>query len=319
MTQRTSILALAAGEMLRRKERTAFTNSEGLADYDFVLRAKTWRHGVSAMLRVKNEARKILSCLSSLIGAVDEVVVIDNASTDATVDLVRTFKHERDARNKVSLLSYPFTIARCGAEHRNTPADSVRSLVYYYNWCLSKCRCSYVFKIDADMVLLPEGVQKISALFNQLSPLVPTVVAPAVQTMYRAPDGRWFLANDEINCEPRIFPNTSAIRYHKGRHWEELRCGIPARRMNWNEVLIYELKDTSEDEFAHWTDTDFPTARKQKEWRNFNLVKSGDISRELFTEIASVPVRDKPAREFSHATAPALHDPPAHRQPAPRS
>src|SRR5688572_4405193 len=118
----------------------AFRNREGLVEYDFVLPGCVRAAGVSAMLRVKNESRKIDMCLSSALHLFDEIVVIDNASSDDTRQLVEQFKTDHDRQDKIRLCSYPHRIARCGDEHWSTPEDSVHSLVYYYNWCRSKCR-----------------------------------------------------------------------------------------------------------------------------------------------------------------------------------
>lgn len=287
MKRQPGELVLMIREVFRSKEPLAFKNREGLSDYDFALCGKSWKRGVSAMLRVKNEEHNILYCLSSILDVFDEVVLIDNGSTDATAELVRTFNARHDHGNKVLVFSYPFQIARCGGEHLATPEDSIHSLAYYYNWCLSRCRYAYVFKVDADMVVLPQSVRRMRALLRELSPFVPTVVKPPVQTTYRSPDGKWFLAKNDVHREPRLFPNTSAIHYCKGSVSEALACGIPARRSTWADVMIYELKDTSEDEFLHWTDTNFVTERKRREWENFNLVKSRAASDRDFVEISS--------------------------------
>lgn len=46
---------------------------------------------VSMALIVKNEAQTLDRCLSSLAGAVDEIVVVDTGSTDATIDIARRY------------------------------------------------------------------------------------------------------------------------------------------------------------------------------------------------------------------------------------
>ncbi|WP_282937907.1 glycosyltransferase [Paenibacillus sp. RC67] len=46
---------------------------------------------ITAAIMVKNEERCIDRCLQSLIGAVDEIVVMDTGSTDRTMDIVRQF------------------------------------------------------------------------------------------------------------------------------------------------------------------------------------------------------------------------------------
>ena len=105
------------------------------------------------MLRVKNEASKIYYALKSIYQVFDEIVLVDNGSTDRTLEIAREFKTKEDKSDKIKIYFYPFTLARCGDENYGTPEDSVSSLAYYYNWTLSKCSCRYVCKWDGDMVL----------------------------------------------------------------------------------------------------------------------------------------------------------------------
>ena len=256
------------------------------------------------MLRVKNEERKIVLCLASILDVFAEIVLIDNGSTDSTVELVRAFAQRADRRGKLTLCSYPFDVARCGEEHRSTPADSVHSLAYYYNWCLSKCRRSRRPKVDADMGSVDSRRAATPEAVRRLSPLVPTIIEPSVQTMYHSPDGRWFLSTDEIHREPRLFPNTSTIRFHKAKHSEYWARRSPPRA-RYAKTSSSRLKDTTEDEFLHWTDRRFPTDRKQQEWRNFNLVKSGAISDGRLSSKYR-PVRDLHDRHGSRPRLAAL-------------
>ena len=50
---------------------------------------KTFRATISAVLITKNEASQITPCLKSLTDWVDEIVVLDSGSTDATLDIAR--------------------------------------------------------------------------------------------------------------------------------------------------------------------------------------------------------------------------------------
>lgn len=255
----------------------AFRNREGVVEYDFVLPACARASGVTAMLRAKNESRKIGMCLSSALHLFDEIVVVDNASSDDTRALVEQFKADHDREDRVQIYSYPHTIARCGDEHWETPGDSIHSLVYYYNWCLSKCRCAYFFKWDADMALATNATQPLRQLFSTLNVETPTIYSFPVQTVYRR-GSEWYLAQGEVNKEPRLAPNRSAVRYRKARHWELLKSDIAVDRRDVAPTYIYELKDISEDEFSHWTPgVDFQTERKRREWANFELVKRGQL------------------------------------------
>jgi len=135
------------------RARQDFTNREGFINFNFALSEGRAKHGVTAMLRVKNEEAKIAYSLRSIIDSFNEIILVDNGSLDATVEIVRKLKSEIDREDKIRIYSYPFQIARCGPEHFATPEDSVHSLVYYYNWALSRCSLKYVCKWDADMVL----------------------------------------------------------------------------------------------------------------------------------------------------------------------
>jgi glycosyltransferase involved in cell wall biosynthesis len=263
----------------------AFRNREGFVEYDFVLPARVRASGVTAMLRVKNESRKIGMCLSSALHLFDEIVVVDNASSDDTLQLVEQFKADHDREGRVQIYSYPHSIARCGDEHWETPEDSIHSLVYYYNWCRSKCRCGYFFKWDADMALAKNATQPLLQLFSTLNLEMPTIYSFPLQTVYRT-GSDWYLAQGEVNKEPRLAPNRSAVRFRKARYWEQLESDIAVGRRDVARVYIYELKDVSEDEFSHWTPcVDFPTERKRREWTNFQLVKCGELGGGVFERL----------------------------------
>lgn len=237
------------------------------------------------MLRVKNEERRITACLASIVSVFDEIVVVDNGSTDRTAELLREFVEESGHKAAIRLFSYPFAIARCGEEHAATPEDSVHSLAYYYNWCLSRCTHAHVFKWDADMLLIGSAAGRLAAHLDALPRLTPTLISVPIQTVYRDQAGEFYAAVGEINQEPRVFTNMAAIRFRKGDHWEVLRPHLRVEKLAWSEVMVYEIKDTGMDEFSNWTSRDFPTERKQREWRNFNLVRSGRLHEGEFEKV----------------------------------
>jgi hypothetical protein len=287
MRSLAKVTRTACRDLLNPERDITFRNREGFSAYDFTLAAQRRVPGVSAILRARNESTKINTCLASVLGIFDEIVFIDNASTDDTLDRAVRFKNDHDARDIIRITRYPHVIARCGDEHWSTPEDSVHSLVYYYNWCLSQCRCAYVFKWDADMALKANATSQMRGLFNTLRDDDQALWVFRVQTAYRDTHGSWYQAQGEINAEPRLAPNRPSVRYHKARHWEMLRSERPLPRRRFEPVCVYELKDVAEDEFSHWSTTNFPTERKRREWHNFVLVKSGQIFAPLFE-----PLRD---------------------------
>ncbi len=112
---------------------------------------------VSAMVRVRNEQEFLAASVHSIAPFVDEVVILDNASTDATPDVVRALVGELPS---VRTFAYPFNVAKVGRENldavRGGHDASRRRLSSYYNWALRHCRFPFVLKWDADMVATDE-------------------------------------------------------------------------------------------------------------------------------------------------------------------
>ena len=133
-----------------------YTNLENNIDFEFDrshygLSKET---GISALLRIKNEEHCIKQVLLDCLKVFDEVVVVDNNSSDDTLAIVVDAQLSiPDIADKIKVYSYPFDVARCGLDNYLCPEDSVHSLAYFYNFCLSKCRYSHVYKWDGDMFL----------------------------------------------------------------------------------------------------------------------------------------------------------------------
>ena len=271
--------------VIRKQE---FTNNERFVNFNFGLSANPKRQGVSAMLRVKNEESKIYYSLKSIYNVFDEIVIVDNASTDRTVEIVREFKAHEDKREKIKIHFYPFRVARCGDENYATPEDSVHSLAYYYNWALSKCSCRYVCKWDGDMVLRREARESFRGFLNGIQKGKKCGWIVYGQTVYRDGQHQYFLAKDEINGEIAIFPNQIRTRYRKIDLFEMLSSNPPLTQAELAGVTFYELKFTDENEFSHWSISDFPTARKKRELENFRLVKTNNILSSTFEKLPAI-------------------------------
>ena len=130
------------------------------------------------------EARGLPWVLPPLLKAVERVLVVDNGSTDGTADLAHRIASDENAADRLEVHSYPFAVARCGEEHLSTadtfavarcgpehlgtPAASVHSLAYFYNWSFSHVRTGYALKWDADMILTDGGSAALRDLEWQL-------------------------------------------------------------------------------------------------------------------------------------------------------
>ncbi|MGH7769464.1 MAG: glycosyltransferase [Candidatus Binatia bacterium] len=272
----------------------AYKNRERLKEYNFSLSPENKQPGTSALLRIKNEEDKIFYCLASILDVFDEIVFINNGSLDRTAAIVREFQEQFDPTGKIKAYVYPFRIARLGPEHFNTPADSVHSIVYYYNWGLSLCTRTWVFKWDGDMVLNAAAKPSFLRHMRDVQAEPESCWWLCGQTVYRDPAGAFYLATDEMPGEIRFFPNGGNPRFHK-RDLHEVLRRRPRLKMiqTENEPLFYELKFTDVDEFSHWGLAEIPTPRKQREQRNFKLVKSGQADEGPFQKLPATFLDDQ--------------------------
>ncbi|HEX5467585.1 MAG TPA: sulfotransferase family 2 domain-containing protein [Gaiellaceae bacterium] len=256
------------------------TNLESRRDFDVVW---AWSEaqpvpGFTAVIRAKNEAEALPWVLPPLFRAVDQVVLVDNDSTDGTADVARSLAAEAGAHARLHVHSYPFSVARCGEEHLATPADSVHSLVYFYNWSFSHVRTSYVLKWDADMVLTDAAAGVLRDLAWQLEGDQVVIKIPRYP-LYVVDDRRAFLDIGMSNREPWAWPNRPGYGFVKAMEWEQPLWPTDVATIVLPDWSCVELKRLDADEFAHWSHTDFGasarTHRKRREWEVFNSLAHG--------------------------------------------
>ncbi len=216
------------------------------------------RKPISAMVRVRNEADYLYPSVSSIVDHVDEVVLIDNLSTDGTAQILETLRREH--RDKITLHAYPYRIRRVGHENwelwqREPERSSMHLSANYYNWCLARCRHAHVLKWDGDMVALdalhqalddwrrsdkqilifrgsnlhPNKTNLITAKIRQRDPLLARLKVPALP--------KWATTMTHDHPEPRLFPRFSS----------EYRC-----LNGWTQSLVSPFLDPRHrKDFAH--------------------------------------------------------------------
>jgi glycosyltransferase involved in cell wall biosynthesis len=112
---------------------------------------------ISAMVRVKNEEQFLRASIESIVDLVDEVVLIDNLSTDSTPAIIRDLAQRYPG--KVRPFTYTHAVARYGSENEELASTRdgrryPRLLKNFYNWALQQCRYPFIFKWDGDTVAL---------------------------------------------------------------------------------------------------------------------------------------------------------------------
>jgi glycosyltransferase involved in cell wall biosynthesis len=277
-----------------RSERR-FANRERNEQYDFVLRRPTGGAGISALVRVRNEASKIAHVLRSILPLFDQIVVVDNASEDDTRDQVERVRQTHDPEEKIGIWFYPHQLARFGPEHSATPGDSLHSAVYFTNWSLAHCDRRLICKWDGDMIPVRENRAAFADFLDSIRSRRLGCWTLAGQTVYRTRAGEWYLSQGEVNREVEIFPNGWGYHFVKEQHWERLRRPKLPRKRHFEPVAFYELKSVAEDEFAHWSTRDWPSPRKRREWENFRAIAEGRLESGRFSPLPPTFLDDQVA------------------------
>lgn len=95
--------------------------------------------GISCVMRVKDEADWVRLSILSLLDFADEIVFVDNGSTDGTLELVRQLKEDWGI-GKLKIFTFP-------------PIDGIKvKLNDLYNFAFGQATKTWVFKWDGDFI-----------------------------------------------------------------------------------------------------------------------------------------------------------------------
>jgi len=255
-------------------------NREGLPAYDV-----TWawedgplKPGLTAVLRVKNEARNLPWVLPPMFAAVQKVVLVDNQSTDGTPEVAASVASSCGAADRLTVASYPFDVARCGPEHLATPGDSVHSLTHFYNWSFSFVDTALSMKWDGDMVLTREGVATLADMAWQLEDAAAIVLIPRHPVTVESSSVAYIDLGMKFR-EPWIYPMGPRFQFLKAFEWELRDFPESTYRLHLPEGLCIELKWLDADEFGHWSSVgafaNARTPRKLREWEVDQAIRAG--------------------------------------------
>jgi len=137
-------------------------NYEKFKDYDLNPNFyKGRKHGLSAMMRIKNDEEWIFFAIKSILDYVDEVVVVLQNCTDNTEKIIRQMNS-----SKIKLFHYPFESFPSGKNHENFLKNSIFNRSYYYNFALSLTSFSYVWKWDGDHAAFENRVEELRKIVD---------------------------------------------------------------------------------------------------------------------------------------------------------
>lgn len=237
------------------------------------------RPGVTAVLRVKNEARTLPWALPPLLRSTDAVVVVDNQSDDGSGDVAQETAERLGLSHRLKVEQYPFDVRRCGPEHLDTPPDSIHSLAYFNNWAFAHVRTTYGLKWDGDMVLTTDGEALLSAFGWQVGRRPTTLLLPR-HSIYVESDRVGHLDLGLKNVEHYGYPMTQEYSHVKAFEWEFLGFPETSKHHRFPSGTAIEVKYLDQDEFVHWTDpsafaTSPRTPRKRREYAVIAALREG--------------------------------------------
>jgi glycosyltransferase involved in cell wall biosynthesis len=128
---------------------------------------KTEKNGYSFLLRIKNEQYTIRKCIIDIVDLADEIIVVDNNSTDDTLKIIKELEQ---IYSNVFVYEYNINIPRYGNEHiDNFKLDTIsqyNTLSNYYNWTASKARFNKKIKWDGDFYCIKVACKELLEKFR---------------------------------------------------------------------------------------------------------------------------------------------------------
>lgn len=236
---------------------------------------------LAVVLRIKNEAANLPFVLPPLFRSVDQVVIVDNQSTDGSAELAADLAERAGVSDRLVLVSYPVDVSKCGTEHRMTPPSSVRSLCHFYNWSFSHATTRYVAKWDGDMMLTAAGEHMMRSLAWRFEGL-DVVASFSLYSLWLVSADLAYIDVALDNHEARIWPNRRGVEFVKARDYETLHT-MRLPRMRIGPGYCFETKRVAEDEFDHWSHpddfnvTDGEVPKKPHEWSIAQQLAVGSV------------------------------------------
>ena len=253
---------------------------EVLIDLSNPLPKNNLENGISLIIRAKNEESNIDLCIKSVIDLVDEIIFIDNNSTDNTYELVKKYTYKYD---KIKLYQYNINVNKVGIDHKEALKNNNKNtLGTFYNWCLSKSTKNNVFKWDADFICIQNNFIQLVEIYNLKKREDKFAIWFTGITLFENNNNYYLNPNSYYN-EFRIFSFKNNFSWYDGEICEYtepylVTCNAN-KKFKYEFPLFYELKRTSLDEFQERSSlidnrdiNDLNILNKLKENNNINLI-----------------------------------------------
>ena len=189
------------------------------------------KYSLGAVYRIKNAESTIELAIRSIIDILDEVVIVDNASSDNTKKIILKLKSEYG--EKIKIFQYENELCRAWVGYQEClKKNKDGSLADYYNFSFSKSTTDYILKCDANYIYTKAGKYSI---VNALNSGYDVICFPGVEIfghhhsyepfLFKR-DSKWIFIDDDM---------WESIKFNKKvlTHHIILPCFIHVKRLNY--------------------------------------------------------------------------------------
>lgn len=193
---------------LTRDERDIFT----IREIERVIKNRAKHPSITAIYRVKNGAQYIELSIMSVAPICSEIIVIDNGSTDGTLEIVERMKYELGELCDIKIFNYDSPVALAGnGYHEEVTKHPERSLAKYYNYSFSLASSEYLMKCDAHYIYTPAGISRIQSRLIQTYQTNKVIVFRGIE-----------IFGSLLACEPYLIKK-GCFEYHDAEMFEVLK------------------------------------------------------------------------------------------------
>ncbi len=193
--------------LYKTSERLKFDQIVGEFQYEVNKNKKTLPT-LSAIYRVKNAETHLELSVTSIALICSEIIIVDNNSSDKTLDIANELKNKLSDICDVKIYSYNRELAIAGEKYSSSLTKE-NSLASYYNFAFSKATSDYVMKADAHLLYVPKALLKIQKMLKKNKRVI---IFKGVE-----------IYGMKLSFERYIFRNDGTYSFSDGEFYEELK------------------------------------------------------------------------------------------------
>jgi hypothetical protein len=210
------------------------------------------KNGYTALLRIKNEIFSIKKCVLDIVDLFDEIIIIDNGSTDGTLIVIKELEK---LYSNIFVYEYRIDIPRYGVEHiESFKQNKKNTLKNYYNWTASKARYNKKIKWDGDFWCIRNNLKTLMKQFKHETDELSVHFSGI--TLFIDDDKKLYIKNNSYYNEYRLFLNNNCDIWYDNLFKGDNYCesSVPftnniINRYTFSLPVYYETKATFRNEF----------------------------------------------------------------------